>query len=261
VLRGPGREDGGLFAPPEGETTADPVPTIGVLARADELGGSSMDPLERWREVAAEYGDDEAIGPHCQTVLPVAGLLALGGVSLGEPEYRALAELSEQAPAELAERATPELLALLGRFGVDLALRLIRGGEAPTHAALSDELVRRSGLPRLRELLVWRFARPIEALRVRAALAELEALARTETQRGPRTDELLYQLERIRSGRTNWSRSTSLWRCGPAPCDCPRPTGRRPSSCSAPPARNPPPGWGWPWTPAGRRSTKRPASG
>ncbi|MDT7662320.1 MAG: hypothetical protein QOD04_1876, partial [Pseudonocardiales bacterium] len=207
VLRGPGLEDASLFETTDTETTdaatdaatdettdsaatdsaatdsaptdsaatdtaAEPVPTIGVLARADELGGSRLDALERAKKIAADYRNDPEISPHCQTVVPVAALLAVAGADLTEPEFQSLLGLSNRAPAELSEHTTPELLARLGWFGIEQALRLIRAGGAPNRGKLGEELVRLSGLPQLRELLAWRFARPAQALRVRAALAE-----------------------------------------------------------------------------------------
>jgi len=180
--------------------TTKPVPTIGVLARADELGGSTLDALDRAKEIAAEYRNAPEIAPHCQTVVPVAALLAVAGGDLEESEFQALLQLSQRAPTELAEHTTPALLARLGWFGIEQALRLIRTGRAPSPAKLGEELVRISGLPQLRDVLTWRFARPAQALRVRSALAELEGLVRSSPERGPRVDQLLYQLERIRSG-------------------------------------------------------------
>jgi signal transduction histidine kinase len=225
VLRGPGLEDASLFespaeAPatdgtpsggsPTGSagttdtgaraTVAGRVPTVGVLARADELGGSTLDALERAKQIAADYRNDPDIAPHCQTVVPVAALLAVAGADLTEPEFQLLLGLSNRAPADLSEHTTPELLARLGWFGIEQALRLIRAGQAPNRGKLGDELVRLSGLPQLRELLSWRFARPAQALRVRATLTALEAVVRASPRRGPHADDLLYQLERVRSG-------------------------------------------------------------
>jgi len=200
VLRGPGREDAALFEPPPESTAPAPPPTIGVLARADELGGSGADALQRANQVADEYREDPDVSRHCQALVPVAGLLALAGSDLDEAVYRALCELSERSPAEVPEQVGPDLLAKLGRFGVEQAVRLIRGGEAPDPATLGEALVRLSGLARLHELLVWRFARPTQALRVRATLVELETLVRTSTVGGPHIGDLLYQLERTRFG-------------------------------------------------------------
>jgi hypothetical protein len=200
VLRGPGREDAALFEPPAGSTVPGPLPTVGVLARADELGGSGADALRRANQIADEYREDPDIRRHCQALVPVAGLLALAGSNLDEAAYRALCKLSERSSAGMPEKVSPELLATFGRFGVEQAVRLIRAGQAPDPATLGEELLRLSGLTRLHELLVWRFARPTQALRVRATLAELETLVRTSTEGGPRIGDLLYQLERTRFG-------------------------------------------------------------
>ncbi|HEX4250258.1 MAG TPA: hypothetical protein VH008_20510 [Pseudonocardia sp.] len=182
------------------EPPTNPLPTIGVLARADELGGSTLDALDRAKEIAAEYRNAPEIAPHCQTVVPVAALLAVAGGDLEEAEFQSLLALSQRASTELAEHTTPALLARLGWFGIEQALRLIRAGRAPSPAKLGEELVRISGMQQLRDVLTWRFARPAQALRVRSTLAELERLVRSSPERGPRVDQLLYQLERIRSG-------------------------------------------------------------
>jgi hypothetical protein len=131
-------------------------------------------------------------------------------------------------------------------------VRLIRGGEAPDPATLGEELVRLSGLTRLHELLVWRFARPTQALRVRATLAELETLVRTSTEGGPRIGDLLYQLERTRFG------AHELIEIDLA--DALQSGTLRQNSYSAPMARSHEPGWGWPRTPARRPSRMPPVS-
>ncbi|WP_214369542.1 ATP-binding protein [Pseudonocardia sp. H11422] len=194
-----------------------PAHALGVLARADELGGGPADALAQAQRASVELGADPQIRRLCQTVVPVAGLLALAGGTLGEVDYRSLYRLSERDEAELrrltlsadgvagalheAGDAVPgrELLDRLGLFGVRLAIELIRTGRAPTSAALARALLDHSGLPRLGELLDTCFVRRAEALKARSALRALDALVRT----APPADEarpLRYLLERIRSG-------------------------------------------------------------
>src|SRR4030095_7504041 len=95
------------------------------------------------------------------------------GATLREAEFKALDAIAS-APREEAEAlflsadrfvqaTTPialtsmereHLLDRFGLFGVRLAVALIRQGAATTATALSTELVRRSGLVELREVLL-----------------------------------------------------------------------------------------------------------
>ena len=67
---------------------ASPVNAIGVLSRADELAGGRLDGMTSAAQVAARYRKDPKIRRLCQTVVPVAGLLAQAGVTLTEEAYR-----------------------------------------------------------------------------------------------------------------------------------------------------------------------------
>ena len=170
-------------------------PAIGVLARADEVG------LAEAHRAAREYGEDPNVRRVCQPVVAVAALLAVGGAGLGGADYRSLRYLSELPDGELRDAdAHRALLARFGLGGVKLAVELVRDGTAPTPARLSDELVRRSGLPRLRELLHARFDRRAGLLKARSALRELDELVGSAPHTRDGVDRLRYELEQIRSG-------------------------------------------------------------
>jgi signal transduction histidine kinase len=158
------------------------APAVGVLPRADEAG---TDP---WREVERLLADP-GVRRACHTVVPVSGLLALGGAGLDDAD---LAELRNEAPAgrSLADR--------LGATGLQLAVEHARAGSSTE--ALRAELVRRSGVPRLRELLAVEVGGRADVLRVRAALHELEEIAAELPAAAPSARNLRYQLDRIRSG-------------------------------------------------------------
>ncbi len=174
-----------------------PINTIGVLARADEVGHGRSDALESAAKVAGRYRDDPRVRALCQTVLPVAGLLAVTAATLREDEFRAIGVLSEAPEAEVerllltADRfasaeteiaLTPAVRAALldryGMFGLRLSLRLMHSGVATTAGALSRELLARSGLAPLREALTSRFAGRAEVLKARSALLTTEAVLR-----------------------------------------------------------------------------------
>jgi hypothetical protein len=131
-------------------------------------------------------------------VVPVSGLLAFAGETLREQEHRALRDLAgapDQRMAELlltadrfAHRPTSvpvseldrqHLLDRLGIFGVRLAVDLLRSGQVRSAQELSAELVVRSGMSRLREVLMVQFRRRAQVLKARSALAALAGLLET----------------------------------------------------------------------------------
>lgn len=175
-----------------------PVNAVCVLARADEVGGGRLDALDAAARVAARYRSDAQVHRLCQTVVPVAGLLAQGSMALREDEYRVLGRLAE-APDEVAEEIllsadrfgtrpasisiTAEervhLLALLGLFGVRTARDVLRRGEARSAPELAAVLTRRSGLVELRSLLATQFSTRGHLLKARAGLLGLDRILRT----------------------------------------------------------------------------------
>ncbi|NMI01724.1 ATP-binding protein [Pseudonocardia acidicola] len=193
-----------------------PAATIGVLARADELGGSAPDALEQAERAAAEWAAEPGVSRFCPIVVPVSALLAVTGAALRDDEYRLLARLGEQDAEEIRRltcsadpfvaasgdgdaAARRELLDRFGLFGVRWSIGLIRDGRAPAPEALAQALVEHSGVPRLRELIDARFARRADAWKARSALLILDALVRASPQAAD-ARPLLYRLERIRSG-------------------------------------------------------------
>ncbi|MDD7940222.1 dynamin family protein [Actinomycetospora lutea] len=195
-----------------------PINTLGVLARADEVGHGRPEALESAARVAERYRVDPRVQALCQTVIPVAGLLASTAATLREDEFRAIERLAE-APEDdveqmlltadrFANREMPDLdlsparrAALLDRFGlfgIRLSVRLRYTGVAGTAGALSRELLTRSGLQPLREALLSRFAGRAEVLKARSALLAVEATIRRYPV--PAAQHLLHDLEIVTSG-------------------------------------------------------------
>jgi len=169
-----------------------PINTVGVLSRADEIGACRLDALDVADRVARRYEANAQLHRLCPIVLPVAGLLAFAGSTLRETEFRALAQLAAlpderrtallltvdriaQAGADFD--VTPlerqHLLQRLGLFGVRLSVELIRTGVTRDAASLGLELVRRSGLERLRTVLEGQFTQRSKLLKARSALIGL----------------------------------------------------------------------------------------
>ncbi|MDQ3765177.1 MAG: dynamin family protein [Actinomycetota bacterium] len=201
---------------------ASSVNTVAVLSRADEIGGGRVDAMFSAKTIAQRYRQDPTLRGLCQGVVPVAGLLAQTGRTLRQAEFDALAQLS-RAPREEVDRlllstdrflradspAAPAiqpgeglesrsaLLARFGLFGLRLSVTLIRQG-MDTPAALADELVRRSGLDELQEVLNTQFAERRDLLKARSALLALDSVLHGDTRvsSGP----LRGEVERILAG-------------------------------------------------------------
>lgn len=194
---------------------ATPVTTIAVLSRADEIGVGRLDALSSAGRIARRYRADPTLRGLCQTVVPVAGLLAQTGRTMRQDEFTALVALAGLPQADLdrlllsADRfstraldGAPEpavragLVDRFGLFGVRLATELIRRGTSDP-SALSRELVRHSGLDELRTVLTTQFAERRELLKSRSALL---ALDRVLAAPRPGSAPLVAERERILSG-------------------------------------------------------------
>ena len=192
------------------------INAIGVLSRADEIGAGRLDALISAKQVARRYGTDPTLRQLCQTVVPVAGLIAETGRTLRQSEFTALTTLAgldrarteamllsvdrfvrADLPAGPSSEIRREMLDRFGLFGIRLALVLIRAGVVDA-TVLAGELVDRSGLRQLRELLVNQFAERRTVLKARSALL---ALQRTLTERPRRSAQGVSEsVQRILAG-------------------------------------------------------------
>jgi hypothetical protein len=195
-----------------------PVNTIGVLSRADEVAAGRLDAMASAERIAARWRGDAKLRRLCQTVVPVAGLLAETGRTLREAEFDALRRLAGE-PGEATEAMLrsadrflaewPEcevtaderqvLLDRLGLFGVRLSLALIRQGGKSTATDLAAELLQRSGLDELRSTLAGQFTARRDVLKSRAVLLALDdVMGRAPS--GPGASAVAGELERIAAG-------------------------------------------------------------
>ncbi|MGW5110997.1 dynamin family protein [Nocardia sp. NPDC004123] len=198
---GPGASSG---AP---QSFSGPLGVVGVVSRADEIGAGRIDALHSARDVAARFATELERTGLCQSVIPVAGLLAFAAATLRQREYDAFEALAAIPVDELtaallsADRfAHPDLplpvpaelrahlAARFGLFGIRLAVTLIRLGVRGSQA-LAAELSDRSGLDELRTVLDVQFAQRADELKAHSALT---ALARILTANpGSAADALL----------------------------------------------------------------------
>lgn len=176
---------------------------IGVASRADEIGAGRIDAMMSAKDVAQRFTAEMDRTGICQAVVPVSGLLALTARSLRQSEFVALEKLAGVESAELAkamlsvDRFVREdtggspplpvdaatraaLLDRFGMFGLRISIAVLRAGVTDS-VALADELLERSGLVALREVIDQQFAQRSDLLKAHTALLSLRQLV----QRNP----------------------------------------------------------------------------
>lgn len=191
-----------------------PANSVGVLSRADELGVCRPDALVAAGRVAARYGADPRVRRLCQTVVPVAGLLAQGAMSLTEHHVATLRGVVAMAEPDRKElllsvdrfvdddpdlpnsgHARRELLEQIGLFGVRLGVDLLANGSVRSGPELASALSEASGINDLRRLLLEQFGVRASALKARSTLDSLQWVL---TQPGAENvSDLLAEAERI----------------------------------------------------------------
>ena len=207
----------------QGVARASSVNTIAVISRADEVGGGRIDAMLSARRIARRYRTEPALRGLCQTVIPVAGLLAATGRTLRQSEFDTLATLAAApredmddvllsthrflrsdkvaALAALSYERRKDLLERFGIFGLRLSMMYIRQGR-DSSPALAAELVKSSGLHELQEVLAVQFAQRRDLLKARSGLLALERVLSA----GPgaadpdEVAKLTAEVERIGSG-------------------------------------------------------------
>ncbi|WP_051386462.1 hypothetical protein [Actinokineospora inagensis] len=201
VVDGPADVRLHLVRRPDDPVDADPVATIVVLARADELGGGRLDALDSARLIAAEH-TRLALGEQCQLVVATAALPAVGSRQLTRADATALSTLASREDLLLsADRLThhlgPDLLHKLGLFGTRAAVAAIHRGD-PVPATL----LALSGIPDLRQAIDTYFLPRAEMLQARAALRAIahhpEAERALASAHEPRELRLLADLDTAR---------------------------------------------------------------
>jgi hypothetical protein len=194
-----------------------PMNAIGVLSRADEIGSCRLDSMEVAERVARRYEAEPRLHRLCPVIVPVNGLLGHTATTLREAEFALLVTIARAPIEELAEllltadrfTSTPtglpvtelertHLLERLGLYGVRLSVELLRTGAASTSSDLSTELAERSGLNRLREILLRQFEARSRVLKAYSAVAALADLLRTGDFES--ATELQSRIEEISAG-------------------------------------------------------------
>jgi len=164
---------------------------IGVASRADEIGAGRIDAMLSAKDVAARFTSEMDKTGICQAVVPVSGLLALTARTLRQSEFVALEKLAavdateltkamlsvdrfvredSSLPIDAATRAA--LLDRFGMFGIRISIAVLRAGVSDS-VALADELLERSGLIALRDVIDQQFAQRSDLLKAHTALLSL----------------------------------------------------------------------------------------
>ncbi|MFE3191221.1 dynamin family protein [Nocardia sp. NPDC059240] len=195
----------GISGAPQG--FSGPLGVIGVVSRADEIGAGRIDALHSARDVASRFATELERTGLCQSVIPVAGLLAFAAATLRQREYDAFEALASipvddltaallsadrfahpDLPLPVPAELRAHLAARFGLFGIRLAVTLIRLGVRGSQA-LSAELTDRSGLDELRTVLDVQFAQRADDLKAHSALTALARILTANT--GTAADALL----------------------------------------------------------------------
>ena len=164
---------------------------IGVASRADEIGAGRIDAMLSAKDVATRFTAEMDKTGICQAVVPVSGLLALTARTLRQSEFVALEKLAGVDTAELTKamlsvdrfvREDPALpvdvatraalLERFGMFGIRISIAVLRAGITDS-VALADELLERSGLIALRDVVDQQFAQRSDLLKAHTALLSL----------------------------------------------------------------------------------------
>jgi replication fork clamp-binding protein CrfC len=164
---------------------------IGVASRADEIGAGRIDAMLSAKDVAKRFTNEMDKTGICQAVVPVSGLLALTARTLRQSEFVALEKLAgvdaaeltkamlsvdrfvredSSLPVDAATRAA--LLDRFGMFGIRISIAVLRAGVSDS-VALADELLERSGLVALRDVIDQQFAQRSDLLKAHTALLSL----------------------------------------------------------------------------------------
>ena len=164
---------------------------IGVASRADEIGAGRIDAMLSAKDVAARFTAEMDRTGICQAVVPVSGLLALTARTLRQSEFVALEKLSAVDAADLSKamlsvdrfvrddgrlpvdaNTRAALLERFGMFGIRISIAVLRAGITDS-VGLADELLERSGLIALRDVIETQFAQRSDLLKAHTALLSL----------------------------------------------------------------------------------------
>ena len=182
-----------IFQSHGGSPLRSAVNAVGVLTKADQVGGGGAGAWEAAQRLAARQA--ERFRTELALVVPVIGLVGetAEAALLTEAEAGDIATLTQippqrmqmlllsadrfvNTPARIAPPPRRRLVELLGLFGVEKAVELAKGGVRGAFA-LRGELARVSGIESVRTALWVTFRRRSGALKAWQALSVLDAIS------------------------------------------------------------------------------------
>jgi len=185
-------------------TDTTPVNAIGVLSRADEIGGGRPDAMDLAERAATIYRSDVRVRGLVHTVVPVSGLLASAAAMLSTEDIAALRALAG-SPASLLLSAArfvrpdsriPVPAAVRRRLLGTLGLHGLRHVLTLSNVDLRAALTEHSGLPALSRLLLTQFADRRDTFKAESVLRVLDGV--TAADPVPAAHRIREAAERIR---------------------------------------------------------------
>lgn len=190
--------------------------SIAVLSRADELGSGRLTAMLSINESVERLRQHPDLEGVCETIVPVAGLMGMGAMTLRQADFAVLRNVAARSPEDTrplllsAERfisakedwLPPELTRIdlvdrFGMYGIRIALATLRGGVGDA-GELSAELLRRSGLEELRRVIDVHFTQRQSELKAHSSVLALHRLLRQYP--APGSDELMVMAEEHMAG-------------------------------------------------------------
>lgn len=178
------------------------IGSIAVLSRADELGAGRLSAMVSINQAVEHLRNHPDLSGVCETIVPVAGLMGLGSITLRQRDFTTLRGLASRDPDETrqllvsgerfitdkagwlpSERTRIDLVDRFGMYGIKLALASLRGG-VDDAATLSAELFRRSGLEELRRVIDVHFTQRQSELKAHSIVLALHRVLRSQPVSG-----------------------------------------------------------------------------
>lgn len=200
----------GIVRPSE----TDPLRAVGILSRADELGGGRADAMDLATVLARRL--EPSLSPLLSSLHPVSGLLAAASNQTGETELQHLTRLAAvpleqldtilrsadafvrsevQVPVQADDRR--RLVDRYGMFGVRRVVSLLTSG-AINPVEVADHLGEVAGIAPIREVVLDQFGARSEVLRTSTSLAIASRLI-PEVDNPDVRARLVESLDRIRA--------------------------------------------------------------
>lgn len=169
-----------------------PINAIGVLTKVDNYWSDYDEPMEGATKIVSRLSEHPQVKRLFYNISPICGLLASGVQTLTDEEWKVLQELAQVPPDFLksklkvqerfTEREYPEipvspskrqlLWQKLGQYGVWLTCSLIRQGISDLKT-LKTELLKSSGVPELKNLIISHFGHRAFLIKLNTALQDI----------------------------------------------------------------------------------------